>query len=839
MRLRQWLRLNSSICCFLLAAVSAAEQLPIDYKELPRGTGVYRGRSVQYRVLNGQALVEGDILLGPVEALDPAKADARDAIVIAPERYRWPNAIVVYEVDAAIPNKERITQAIAEWEANTPIRFRVRAAETDYVRIQRASSGCSSNLGRIGGRQTLNLSDSCSLGNAIHELGHTLGLFHTQSRIDRDRNIRVLFENLDKAYWDQYEKELLLGEDVGPYDYGSIMHYGGRGFERNTRNGMETTPRGIPIGVRASLSTGDILAVRKIYGESPAEVTITSHPVGQKIIVDGEEITTPKAFPWKAGERHTVSAVDRFAGANANQEFRFAKWSDGGAMEHVLTVGDNDYLFIASYAQFMRVRTSVVPESAGTVETTPFSADGFYPFGSVISLRAVPSGDLKFLDWRAGAGGTVYLTANAQGSGSMASEYSVRNDDAFYVANFTRSAVTTVTSQPPGVLVSVDGLAAYTPRNFEWADGTTHSVSIVETQPINNATARAAFVEWSNGEPRSHEYRASGDGRTLTALVKRRFEVLSAVDSAVLSGSMFARPSQLRLTPEPVEGFYDEGSQIEVMADGTASVPFANFYSDLSMGVNPQKLVVKDQSLVGANFLSPPLFNARSLVNLATQLPSPASPGAMMMLYSPELSPDESVELTPGADGHYPVASNSVRLLWGDTAAELVRISKNSMTFLVPWDVGSRQTVGINLFRPGTRSPNTLPAAPSAPGLFTVDPRGTGQAAALNQDGSANSSENPAFRGHDLTFSVTGIGRFSEQMDNSNPPAGALTPVQRLEVELGEAPVEVLGISSTEQPGKYHVRVRISDATPVGDGVSAFIISGGTRSQFGVTVSIR
>jgi len=807
----------------------AAEQLPDDYKQLPRGSGVYRGRAIQYRVLNGQALVEGDILLGPVESLDAAKADEREALVITAERYRWPNKTVVYEVDSALPNKDRVTQAIAEWEANTPIRFKLREGETDYVRIQRAGSGCSANLGRIGGRQVVNLGDACSLGNTIHELGHTLGLYHTQSRIDRNRNIRVLYENLDKAYWDQYEQELLSAEDVGPYDYGSIMHYGIRGFERNTRNGMETTPRGIPIGLRTSLSTGDMLAVRKIYGEPPSEVTITSHPAGLKVVVDGEEITTPKSFPWKAGEQHSVSAVDRAAGINANQEYRFAKWSNGGEMSHTLTVGEGEYLYVANYAQYMRVRTGVTPEGAGTVEVSPAAEDGFYPFGAVLSLRAVPAGDLKFLDWNPGAGGATYLSANAQGLGSAVNEYTVRADNAFYVANFTSRPVTTVTSQPPGVLVSVDGLTAYTPRNFVWEPGTVHSISMPESQSINNATARAAFVEWSNGEPRAHDYVATADGGTVTAVVKRQFQVVPQVDSAVLSGSTFARVSQLRLSPDPVEGFYDEGVEVEANAEGTATVPFANFYSDLSMSRNPQKLVVKDQSLVGANFLSPAIYNARSLVNHATQLPSPASPGALMTLYTPELIADEAVELS----------ASGVRLMWGDTPSELLRVSKNAVTFLVPWNVGTGTNVRTELFRPGTRSPNTLPATQSAPGIFTMEARGTGQAAALNQDGSGNSGENPAVRGGELTLKVTGIGRFMEQSGAANPPAGALTPVQKLEAEIGDVPLEVLGVSSTDQPGQYHVRVRINDAVAVGTTLPVFVISGGTRSQLGVTVSVR
>jgi uncharacterized protein (TIGR03437 family) len=488
----------------------------------------------------------------------------------------------------------------------------------------------------------------------------------------------------------------------------------------------------------------------------------------------------------------------------------------------------------------VRVRTGVTPESAGNVEVTPASPDGFYPFGSLLFLRAVPSGDLKFLDWRPGAGGTSYLAANAQGAGSPLVELSVRSDDAFYVATFTANPITTVTSQPPGVLVAVDGLSAYTPRNFVWAEGTPHTISIENIQSINNTTARAAFVEWSNGQGRSHDHTATADGGTITALVKRRFEVIPDVDSLPLAGSEFARLSQIQILPISNGGFYDEGTELQASAVGTAAVPFANFYGDLGSNRTPQTLVVRDQHWVGANFLSPALFNQRGLLNQASQLPSPATPGAVMTLYSPEVGPEEPLILPAGSDGRYPITANGVRVTMGETPVEILRLFRNSVTILVPWDVGERPTVSITLRRPTIFFTRVLSAAPSSPGIFTADGLGSGQAAAANQDTSVNSPANPVFRGGEITFRATGLGRFAGQEGNANPPSGPLTPTQNIEAELGGVPVEVLAITTSDgQPGQYNVRVRVNDSVPSGDAVPAVIISGGSRSQFGVTVSVR
>ena len=71
------------------------------------------------------------------------------------------------------------------------------------------------------------LSTRCFLGIIVHEIMHAIGFFHEQSRTDRDRYIRVQFENIQPDSRDQFEKlsQRLITDLNTPYDYGSIMHY--------------------------------------------------------------------------------------------------------------------------------------------------------------------------------------------------------------------------------------------------------------------------------------------------------------------------------------------------------------------------------------------------------------------------------------------------------------------------------------------------------------------------------------------------------------------------------------------------------------------------------------
>ncbi|OWK10836.1 hypothetical protein Celaphus_00005858 [Cervus elaphus hippelaphus] len=55
-------------------------------------------------------------------------------------------------------------------------------------------SGCFSSIGRSGGMQVVSLGPSClqrGPGIVLHELMHVLGFWHEHSRADRDRYIRV------------------------------------------------------------------------------------------------------------------------------------------------------------------------------------------------------------------------------------------------------------------------------------------------------------------------------------------------------------------------------------------------------------------------------------------------------------------------------------------------------------------------------------------------------------------------------------------------------------------------------------------------------------------------
>ena len=248
----------------------------------------FRNRPVEYAVVGDLCIVEGDCIIATVEQMERTTAliqsaaegdsEVQRGVGITGDKYRWPNALMPYTINGSLPNKSRVTDAVAHWEAKTNMRFVERTSANastypNYVEVVRGT-GCRSWVGMQGGRQDLTLGDDCSLGNAIHEFGHAWGLWHEQSREDRDSFVTIHWANIDPTKVSNFNQHISDGDDIGSYDYGSIMHYGRYAFSKNSQPTITPKQSGATIGQRSGLSAGDIAAVHHMYRTMHYNLTV-------------------------------------------------------------------------------------------------------------------------------------------------------------------------------------------------------------------------------------------------------------------------------------------------------------------------------------------------------------------------------------------------------------------------------------------------------------------------------------------------------------------------------------------------------------------------------------
>lgn len=224
-------------------------------------------RPITYEIVNGVAITEGDIILANTQKLPKA------SVINIIGGGTWTDGIVPIKFSDNVPlaTRQNLELAAHEWEKVTKVHFVFvnkdnKHVYKDYILVHfEDGTGCSSVVGKSGGKQALNLSTRCNKWHIVHELGHALGLWHEQDRADRDAYIQIAWDNIKSGHEYNFKQHLTDGKDIGPYNYDSIMHYSEYAFSSNGKKTIIPLTNNVKIGQRDHLSSGDIDAINELY----------------------------------------------------------------------------------------------------------------------------------------------------------------------------------------------------------------------------------------------------------------------------------------------------------------------------------------------------------------------------------------------------------------------------------------------------------------------------------------------------------------------------------------------------------------------------------------------
>jgi uncharacterized protein (TIGR03437 family) len=190
---------------------------------------------------------------------------------------------------------------------------------------------------------------------------------------------------------------------------------------------------------------------------------------------------------------------------------------------------------------------------------------------------------------------------------------------------------------------------------------------------------------------------------------------------------------------------------------------------------------------------------------------------------------------------------NGLQVTFDGLPAPLIYTSANQTNLIVPYEVSSKaSTVMLVTYAAAAGTVQTaawvLPVVAAAPGIFTIDATGTGQGAIVNQDGTVNSTSNPAAQGSVISIYATGEGQTSPAgVTGSVTGSVGKMPLLPVKVTIGgaDAAVQYQGSAPESVAGLLQVNATVPQGIAPGMAVPVMLSVGGVLSQAGVTIAVK
>jgi uncharacterized protein (TIGR03437 family) len=239
---------------------------------------------------------------------------------------------------------------------------------------------------------------------------------------------------------------------------------------------------------------------------------------------------------------------------------------------------------------------------------------------------------------------------------------------------------------------------------------------------------------------------------------------------------------------------------------------------------------------------SPSTIGVSAVANAASNLLGLVAPGEIVTLYGFGLGPARLVQAqADSGTGRMGSQLAGTTVSFNGFSAPILYTSASQVAAIVPFEVSGNIAQVTVTFQAQESVPLSIGLGASAPGLFTRDSTGTGQAAVVNQDGSINGPDHPAPPESFVSLFATGVG-LTAPAGSDGAPSGVPLPQPILPIGVliqGETITpQYAGGAPGEVQGLIQINLQLPSDVPPGTAVPVVINAGGTFSQSGVTVFV-
>jgi uncharacterized protein (TIGR03437 family) len=213
-----------------------------------------------------------------------------------------------------------------------------------------------------------------------------------------------------------------------------------------------------------------------------------------------------------------------------------------------------------------------------------------------------------------------------------------------------------------------------------------------------------------------------------------------------------------------------------------------------------------------------------AVTNAASYSENALSPGSLVTLFGSNLS----AGTFNGIADPLPLSIADTSVTVNGVVAPVLFVSPGQINAQIPWETRAGPANVVVRAQGATSAKFNITVQPAAPGLFT---NLQGQAAAINADGSVNSSTHPAAKGSFVSIFFTGQGPVAKAVDDgATPPVGqTISATSKVSATIGGTPADIqfAGLSPLF-PGVAQINVKIP---AISNGVHPLIVTIGGKAS--------